>query len=194
MNNSYDNFCKVLMTFDEWYILDTETTGLHDGEICQIAIIDNTGQVHFDTYIKTVQPIPQDATRIHGITDDMVKDSPTWATMQPIIANFLQGKICVVYNAVYDRKMMHKSNERAGLEKYDWKEHTAFYCAMEAYAEFYGQWNDYRDSYTWQSLVNAVGQCDLKVNAAHSALGDCLMTLEVVRTMTKAFMDKQLDD
>jgi len=176
-------FIDTVSPMDEYYILDTETTGLHDGEICQIAIIDNHGTVWFNNYVKTRDPIPADVTAIHGITDEMVKEAPTWETVAPVIQDFLKGQVCIVYNAVYDRKMMHKSAERWNMPHYEWKLNTTFLCAMDAYSEYYGDWNDYFKSYRWQKLAHAARHCGVSVINAHSALGDCQMTLGVVKHM-----------
>lgn len=171
---------------DNFVILDTETTGLRDGEICQIAIIDHTGKTLLNQLVKPVHPIPADAQRIHGIGNDQVKGAPGWADVAPRVKELLTGKDVIVYNAVYDRKMMHKSAEHAGMPKIDWKAISPWYCAMEAYAEYHGDWNDYHQSYRWQRLSVAAERCGVQVKNAHDALGDCLMTLGVVRHMQNA--------
>lgn len=174
---------KDLIKSGDYLVLDTETTGLHDGEIVQIAVINSCGDTLLDTYVKPVQPIPPDAIAIHGITDSMVASAPAWPAIVPTLVSLLTARHVVVYNAVYDRKMMHKTAERHGMEKIDWKELSTFWCAMEAYAEHWGEWNSYHQSYRWQSLTNACRQQKLEVSNAHTALGDCLMTLAVVRKM-----------
>jgi len=185
---SLELFRKALKN-KNFLVLDTETTGLTRGEICQIAIINSNGETLLDTLVKTKEPIPDDATRIHGITDGMVKDAPSWLDIIPVVKQILNGRLLVVYNAVYDRKMMHQSSERHGLEKIEWKEIATWLCAMEAFAEYYGDWNSYHQSYRWQKLSNAAFYCDVEVENAHNALGDCLMTLGVVRAMLEGEQD-----
>ena len=34
---------------------------------------------------------------------------------------------------------------------------------MEAYACYYGGWNDYHQSFTWQKLTDAIEQCDFNI-------------------------------
>lgn len=177
---------KAMIQRGDFLLLDTETTGLHDGEICQIAIIDHAGIVLMDSLVKTTFSIPADATRIHGITDAMVADAPTWSDLTDQIQAILAGRDLIVYNAVYDRKMMHQSAEKAGLPKVEWKELTRWHCAMEAFAEVYGDYNSYRGTYRWQKLTTAAAYYGLPVQNAHSALGDCLMTLGVVKAMVQS--------
>ncbi len=169
----------------DFLILDTETTGLEDGEVIQIAIINSSRDVLLNTFVKPAKSIPTDATRIHGITDEMCKDAPTWVDLAPQIKSILDGQLLVVYNAVYDRKIMHRTAERWELEKIEWKEISTWLCAMEAYAEFYGEWNNYHGNYRWQRLGNAARNCGVMVANAHSALGDCLMTLGITNAMLK---------
>jgi len=170
----------------DFLILDTETTGLRDGEIVQIAIINQDADVLLNTFVKPARPIPVDASRIHGITDETVTDSPSWPDVIDQVHAILDGQLLVVYNAVYDRRMMHQSGEYHGLEKVEWKAVSTWLCAMEAYAEYYGDWNSYHESYRWQRLSSAAAQCNVQVANAHDALGDCLMTLGVVRAMQNA--------
>lgn len=179
------NFRETLSGKD-FLVLDTETTGLEDGEVVQIAIINNDGETLLDTLVKPNRPIPRDATAIHGITDEMCQSAPTWIDLAPKIKKILDGKLLVVYNAVYDRKIMHRTQERWDLPKIEWKEISTWLCAMEAFAEFYGDWNDYRGNYRWQKLVTAVRYFGILPNNAHSALGDCLMTLAVTKKMLES--------
>ncbi len=166
-------------------ILDTETTGLHDGEIVQVAVIDSDGDVLFDQLVKPVNPIPPGATAIHGITDADVVNAKTWADLVPSLMSLLRDCDLVVYNATYDRKMMHQSAEKAGLPKVKWNAVCNWHCAMEQYAAFHGDWNDWHGSYRWQKLTAACDQmCIPEPDApAHSALGDCLRTLELLKKM-----------
>lgn len=176
---------REMVARDNYVVLDTETTGLHDGEICQIAIVDSGGYQLLYELVKPVHPIPPEATRVHGITNDRVKDADPWPVVALKVKDILQGKDVIAYNATYDRKMMHKAAEKAGLEKIDWKSFSTWACAMEAFAEFYGEWNSYHGNYKWQRLSFAADHCGVKVDRAHDAMGDVLMTLGVVKHITK---------
>lgn len=170
-----------MILHDDFLVLDTETTGLQRGEIVQIAIVDAQGQIMLDELVRPANGIPQEASGIHGITNADVAFAPTWFEIAPRVEKIISGSQLVVYNAVYDRKMMHQSAEAWGLPKTEWKEIAQWWCAMEAYAEVFGDWNAYKGSFTWQKLTNAMRQQNLPVLNAHTAIGDALMTLSLVQ-------------
>ncbi len=170
-------------------ILDTETTGLEPyDEICQIAIIDADGKTLLDTLVKPTVRISYGAMGIHRITDAQVADAPTWSAIAPPIHEAISHRPLVIYNADFDLKLMSQSSFAVG-SAYNWRNpQVASHCAMLQYAKFYGAWNDYRDDWAWQKLDVAVAQQGLDVPdaPAHSALGDCLRTLAIVRAMAWA--------
>lgn len=169
---------------DDYVILDTETTGLDDAEICQIAVVGSNGATLLDTYVKPCRPIPASATLIHNITDEMVVDAPAWAHISDRLASLLEGRHVIAYNAVFDRKMMHKSAEIAGLPKTDWKAFSRWWCAMLAFSEVYGMTSSHhRGRYRYQSLKTAARHYHVPVQREHTALDDCLTTLAVVKAM-----------
>ena len=58
--------------------LDTETTGLEStDEIIEIAIVDSSGQVIFESFVRPQNTIPASATAINNITKTMVANSPS---------------------------------------------------------------------------------------------------------------------
>lgn len=167
-------------------VLDTETTGLErPAEICQIAIIDCDAEILLNTYVHPMLDIPPAATNHHGITNEMVRTAPTWPEVSTVVRGIIAGKDVLAYNATYDRKLMHWSDEQWQGGHIDYKDQSQWYCVMEAYAEFYGEINRHYGSYKWQSLTNAMIQQGLKLRTAHTALADCLSTLELLYECTK---------
>lgn len=169
---------------NDYLILDTETTGLgHDAEICSIAIIDSNANVLMDTLVKPMRPIPEDATRIHGITNETVQDAPLFSSLEQQVYDLLKNRHVIIYNSKYDVQMLNQSNRVRPSVTDDWNRVAMYWCAMEAFAEIYGDWNDYRHSYRWQKLEVAAGYYKVKATEAHTALGDCLTTLAVCKAM-----------
>lgn len=180
---------KSVIRRGEYLVLDTETTGLERGEICQICIVDAAGKVQLNTLVKPVNRIPLEASKIHDIYDSDVTNSPDWATVSKMVQAILADRDVVIYNATYDRNMMHQSAEAAGLAKVEWKELARFWDAMEPFAAVFGEWNQYRQNFKWQKLSTAASYYKLPVVDAHSALGDCLMTLGVIKAMAAESTD-----
>lgn len=95
-------------------ILDTETTGLDpkDGhriiEIGCVEIMNRipTGNV-FHTYINPLREIGPDATRIHGITNEMVADKPIFEKIAKDFLDFIGDSKLVIHNADFDMKFIN---------------------------------------------------------------------------------------
>ncbi len=155
-----------------WVILDTETTGLDpNAEIVQIGVIDGAGKVLVNNVlVKPTIPIPPEATRVHGITNEMVKDAPSFPEVLPQLRDAINGKLVVIYNEKYDMRLLRQSARAHGVTL-DLDVGTV--CAMLKYAEFCGEWDDYHGSFRWQKLQGG----------DHSALGDCLATLNLIKKM-----------
>lgn len=87
---------------DNWVMLDTETTGLEDAEVVEIAITNPQGAPLLNTLVKPTIPIPEEAIAIHGITDEIVKDAPNFCEVYPQIVGGLTDKEVLIYNADFD--------------------------------------------------------------------------------------------
>jgi DNA polymerase III subunit epsilon len=158
--------------------LDTETTGLNKSdEIIEISIIDDEGQVLFESLIKPSQPIPPDSTRIHGITNEEVQSARTWPAAWPQIRSVLFGRLIVIYNEEFDLRMMQQSHARYRLP---WKEKMNSVDLLKLYAEFRGEWDSVRRSYRYHSLANAGKHCQISLLNAHRATADTLLTRAVL--------------
>lgn len=174
------DFFTDMMTIRPLF-LDTETTGLDSrAEVCQIAIVDYNGEVLLDTLVKPTVPIPPDATAIHHITNAHVASAPAFAELWAQFAAIIDGRHVVIYNADYDVRVLRQSARANGLQ---FEPRAQFHCAMLAYAEFHGEWDDYRGGYRWIKLGVALKNTDIDARAVtlHSALADAEMTRCLVR-------------
>ena len=154
--------------------VDTETTGLdRNDEVVEISIIDHDGSVLLETLIKPSRPIPATATRIHGITDEEVKNARTWPIVWPTIRSFLFGRLVVFYNADFDLRMMQQSHACYNLP---WKEKLNAFDLLKLYAEYRGEWDSQRRSYRYISLAEAGRQCNIPLPNAHRSTADTLLT------------------
>lgn len=166
-------------------VLDTETTGLDDrAEIVQIAVIDPAGKVLLDTLVRPRNTIPIEAIKIHGISNVMVKDAPQWPELLKLLVPLLGNQNVITYGMEYDRRLIHQSGAMWGISN-TWTRDINWLCAMEWYAPVYGEWNEYRGNYKWQKLTSACAYEGVEVSRAHSALGDCRMTLALLQSVVK---------
>jgi DNA polymerase-3 subunit epsilon len=162
--------------------LDTETTGLdYEAEIVNISIIDSDGKVLFDSLIKPIRAIPSDATRVHGITNQMVRNAPTWREVWPSIQSILRGRLVGIYNAEYDIRLIKQSCEKNGL--YWSPPYSNAFCIMLLFSKYYGAWDDYHQSYTWQKLEFAGKLFNINIPNSHRAKDDTLLSRAVLHCL-----------
>lgn len=168
--------------------LDTETTGYQNtDEIVEICIIDYDGQVLLDSLVKPIGSIPFSATQIHGITNEMVQDAPTWQGIWPQAHLLLRGRSVGIYNADFDLRLIRQSHQMNRLASLGMKSEAGAqaFCIMKLYARYYGMWNHRRRSYRWQSLEAAGKQCQLSLSNTHRAKDDTLLARAVLRHMAQ---------
>jgi DNA polymerase III epsilon subunit-like protein len=169
---------RQMLTFQPVY-LDTETTGLEkSSEIIEIGIIDDTAQVLFESLVRPTAKIPSDAMRIHGITNDMVKDAPAWFHVWPKVEAVLAGRQVGIYNSEFDLRLIQQTHVRYHIR---WELNaTTPFCIMKLYAQFYGQWNRAYGNYRYFSLETARQQCNIPLPNSHRALDDALLARAVL--------------
>ncbi len=162
---------------------DTETTGL-DGyaEIVEIGVVDAAGQTVLDSLVRPKRRIPADATSVHGITDDMVLDAPTWPEIWPQVKRLFADRRVGIFNADFDLRMMRQSHERHDLS---WEEMGGrAFCVMKMYARYYGELLGIGNM-KWQSLQKAGQQCGIALPNSHRAVDDARLTSAVFRHMAR---------
>lgn len=103
---------------DYWYdvptiFADTETTGVRAGHdrACQIGLVRFEKGVPVGEFVSLVNPqldIPEAATAIHGITNEMVREAPLVEDVmaRPDVAALLKDAQPAAYNATFDRDML----------------------------------------------------------------------------------------
>ncbi|TVQ41952.1 MAG: 3'-5' exonuclease [Gloeocapsa sp. DLM2.Bin57] len=77
----------------DYLILDTETTGLGNCEIIELALIDLTGRALFNERIKPINhPIDPKAQEVHGITLEDVQDCRDFLEVWDQVFKLIKGK------------------------------------------------------------------------------------------------------
>lgn len=111
---------KLLLTRPIAFI-DLETTGINVSidRIVEIAIVkiglDGSKQVK-RRLVNPEMPIPKASADVHGITDEMVKDAPTFKAIANEVKQFMEGADIGGYNSNrFDVPMLNEEFLRAGI-------------------------------------------------------------------------------
>ena len=172
-------------------VLDTETTGLR-GEVIELAIVNGAGETLFNARMKPSCQVEPGAHAVHGITDADLAGLPTIADYWPELREILNAHRVVIYNRSFDLPRLRQSLDAAMPGWFDDREqrdaaafdqlHYTSECVMLAYAPVWSP------SLRWAKLADACrreGVETADLGAAHSALGDCLRTLRLIRAVAR---------
>ena len=157
--------------------LDTETTGLSFKEghkIVEIACIETkdlipTGNV-FHKHINPKRDMPDQAFKIHGFSEDFLKDKETFDIIAEEFLNFIKDKKIIIHNAPFDLGFL---NGELGLIKKEKINKKLVVDSLEvARNKFPGTSN------SLDALCKKFG-VDLSRRSKHNALLDCELLREV---------------
>lgn len=96
----------------QFVILDTETTGKYKRDVVvEVACMDVKSGIIRSQLINPMRSIPSEATELHGITNNMVKNAPTMAAYSKSLRSFCNGdKVYVIaHNSPFDEGKLRKS-------------------------------------------------------------------------------------
>ena len=102
-------------------VLDTETTGLSaegGDRIIELGCVELlnrklTGN-NLHLYFNPGRDSHEDALKVHGLTNEFLKDKPKFADMAPQILEYLQGAEIIIHNAAFDVGFLNKELELTG--------------------------------------------------------------------------------
>jgi DNA polymerase-3 subunit epsilon len=107
-------------------VLDTETTGLDPGtgdrviEIAAIELVNliPTGQT-YHVVLDPERDVPEESTRIHGFTAEMLRGKPRFAEAVEEFLGFVAGDPIVAHNAPFDFGFLDAELKRVGRAPLD---------------------------------------------------------------------------
>ena len=154
----------------DYTVFDLETTGVSPQtdkviEISAIKVRNGQAVDEFSSLVNPMRSIPYGATRVNGITDEMVADKPMFEKVLGDFLDFIEDDVLVGHNIHdFDMKFIHRDCE-------------AFFRM------FLG--NDYIDTLPLarkclpqlghHRLTDLAGYYKISIEGAHRALNDCRM-------------------
>jgi DNA polymerase-3 subunit epsilon len=101
-------------------LVDVETTG-KDASVDRVVevgiVLSRGGEIveRRSWLVNPGRPIPKEASDVHKITDDDVKDAPAFAAVAAEVAAALEGCLPAAYNAAFDKAFLTNELARAGF-------------------------------------------------------------------------------
>ena len=166
---------------------DLETTGVDTAkdrivEISMVKVMPDGEEIVRTRLINPQMHIPEDATAIHGITDEDVKDQPTFAQIAKSLYKFIEGCDFGGFNSNrFDLPMLVEEFLRAGVDV-DFKSRK-FIDVQNIFHKM-----------EQRTLVAAYKfYCDKDLTDAHSAEADTRATYEVLKAQLDRYAELQND-
>lgn len=168
------------MTQNESYraiFYDTETTGIKvdQDRIIEIAAYDPEKNLSFCEFVNPGTPIPKEASDITNITDEMVKEAPTFEEIGKKFVEFCSGKVILVAhnNDSFDQPLLENELKRCNLQAPEWLFLDTLKWARKYRYDL--------PRHNLQFLREAYG---ITANQAHRALDDVMVMHQIFSYMT----------
>ncbi len=162
-------------------VVDFETTGLYPDSgdrITEIGAIKMSGNKVTGVFTSLIFPerlIPESATFITGITNEMVRNAPTIGQALPLFMEFVKDDILVMHNAKFDGSFLRYEMKHLGIDR-----EFQYFCTLLAARK------DLKSSnFKLSTLKNVLG---LKTfGSMHRALSDTFVTAQLFLRLEKNF-------
>ena len=168
---------QELTSLDEamYTVFDLETTGLdpRGGDevvsISAVRIMNNRiiAEEFFDRLINPKRPVPSVSTRIHGLTEEMLKGQPELDEVLPLFSKFCEGTVLVAHAADFDFSFLQKHEHSSGIRLSNPVLDT-FKLSLLVHP-----------SHKDHSLEALAERFNVRIANRHSSLGDALITANI---------------
>ncbi len=160
-------------------IVDLETTGgrADRDRVIEVAVALYDGEKIVDRFESLVHPersIPYNITRITGITNEMVRESPKFFEVAKQVVEMTENAIFVAHNVRFDYSFLREEYKRLGYT-FTRKQLCTVKLSRKAFPEIIGGY----------SLGNLIKYFDIKVSSRHRAMDDVLATVDVFSRIIK---------
>ena len=166
---------------------DLETTGVDTAkdrivEISMVKVMPNGDEIVRTRLINPQMHIPEEATAVHGITDEDVKEQPTFAQIAKSLSQLIEGCDFGGFNSNrFDLPMLVEEFLRAGVDV-DFKSR-----------KFVDVQNIFHKMEQRTLIAAYKFYCDKDLTDAHSAEADTRATYEVLKAQLDRYPDLEND-
>ncbi|MEZ4727750.1 MAG: 3'-5' exonuclease [Caldilineaceae bacterium] len=171
-------FTERPLTQLAYTVFDTETTGLDPTTdrivaIGAVRIVNGRllRQENFDQFVDPERPIPATAAAVHAITDAMVRGQPPIEQVLPQFLRFAEETVLVGHNIAFDLRMFESEEATTGVKVTNPVLDTLLLSGV-----LHPDADDH-------SLETIAGRLGVSVFGRHTALGDALVTAEILLRM-----------
>jgi len=168
--------------------MDLETTGIKVAtdrivEICLLRVNPDGSRKMKTLRINPGIPIPYEAMAIHHITDDDVKDCPSFAQVSHELAEFMENCDIAGYNSNhFDVPLIVEEFLRAGVD---------FELKGRRFIDIQNIFHKMEP----RNLTAAYKfYCDRELEKAHSAEADTIATYEILKAQLDRYQDSEIKD
>lgn len=167
-------------------LLDVETTG-RDASVDRVVelgiVVGRRGDVvaRYNWLINPGMPIPEEVSKIHGITDADVADKPRFEAIASEVVNALKGCVPAAYNAQFDKAFVMSELSRA---KVDGSGAPAFSREVD-WVDPLVWARDIQSDEKSRALGDVAARLGVKLENAHRAQDDAEAALRVLYALGK---------
>ncbi|WEK04192.1 MAG: DNA polymerase III subunit epsilon [Candidatus Devosia phytovorans] len=102
-------------------VLDTETTGLSPQQgdrLVEIGCVELINHIpsgrHYHVYINPQRNMPEEAFRVHGLSEEFLSDKPLFGAVANDFREFIGDATLVIHNAPFDMGFLNTELEKTG--------------------------------------------------------------------------------
>lgn len=164
----------------DYVVFDLETTGLSPvtDEIIEISAVKVKGgkvKDHFSTLVNPSRRIPAAASRVNGITDEMVANAPVLKDVLKQFLDFIGTEVLVGHNIhSFDMKFLNQAMQEFYEKDLENDYIDTLFMARNCLKEL-----------SHHRLVDLAAYFHISTEGAHRALNDCMMNQKCFEEMGK---------
>ncbi len=171
---------RIVKYVPDYIVFDLETTGTNykSDRIIEISAVKVKDAIVTDTFSTLVNPqcpIPYHATRVNGITDEMVKDAPLLTDVLPQFLEFITDYVLIGHNIhTFDLRFIYKAAQELLQAEVPNDYLDTLYMARQCLPQL-----------SHHKLTDLAEYYQIDTTGAHRALQDCIMNQQCYEQMAK---------